>query len=40
MGYEMDGSLPLGRKLSLGVQKEVWMFRGAIPRPASSHSHR
>ncbi|KAK7694687.1 hypothetical protein QCA50_001875 [Cerrena zonata] len=40
MGYELNGSLPLGRRLNLGAKKEVWMFRGAMPRPPSAHSHR
>ncbi|CAL1695752.1 unnamed protein product [Somion occarium] len=43
VGYDLNGSLPLGRRtsgLSIGSKKEIWMFRGQVARPPSAHGHR
>ena len=39
-GYELTGCLPMGRKLSFGAKKEIWMFRGSVPRTTSIRSRR
>lgn len=40
VGFEVNGSLPLGRRLNFGSKKEIWMFKGMLPRPPSAHGNR
>jgi len=40
-GFNLDGSLPIGRARPLGTKKDLWIFRGSMgpmTRPESAHS--
>ncbi|KAF7791889.1 hypothetical protein EIP86_002913 [Pleurotus ostreatoroseus] len=41
-GFKLDGSIPMGKAgpIGFGSRKELWVFRGSRPRPASGLAQR